>query len=195
MKILSQICGFTFISFALFGCKTLPDQKPLPVISFAKAAPLLLDVAQVKIQNNYKPSLKLPNVNHEMPLKLHHVAEIWAKDRLKAVGRSGTARFIITQASVVETKLKQTEGIKGMFMIDQGERYDGTLSAQVEVSGGIARGTAMARAGVRASRTISEDATLAERERKWFDMIEAMVNELDKTLEMQIHLHLKAFLK
>ena len=55
MKFLSQICGFIFISIALFGCETLPEQKPLPVISFARAAPLLLDVAQIEIQNNYKP--------------------------------------------------------------------------------------------------------------------------------------------
>jgi len=195
MKNLSRICGSVLISIILFGCETPPAQKPLPVLSFAGSAPILLDVAQIEIHKNYKSPLKLPNVDHEMPLNLQDATESWAKERLKAVGRTGTARFIITQASVVETKLKQTEGIKGVFTTDQGERYDGILSVQMEVSGGIARGTAAARAGVRASRTVREDATLAERERKWFDMTEAMLNELDKTLETQIRRHLKAFLK
>ena len=195
MKSLYQFCVFIMASIFLIGCETLPVQKPLPVISFTGVTPILLDVAQIEIHKNHKPPLRLSNVDHEMPLNLQYATQSWAKQRFKAVGHTGMARFIIMQASVVETKQKKTKGIKGVFTTDQGERYDGTLSVRVEVFGGIARGTAAARAVVRASRTISEDATLAERERKWYDMTEAMVNELDKTLESQISRHLKAFLK
>ena len=170
-------------------------QKPLSVISFVGVTPILLDVAQIEIHKNHKPPLSLSNVDHEMPLNLQDATESWAKARFKAVGHTGMAKLIIAEASVLETKLKKTKGIKGVFTTDQGERYDGTLSVRIEVFGGIAKGTAAARAVVQARRTIREDTTLAERERKWFDMTEAMLNKLDKTLKPQIYRHLKAFLK
>ena len=155
---------FSFVSIAIAGCETPLEPAPLPSVSFANLAPISLDVARIEIQKNYQSPLKAPNVEHEMPLSLLEAAENWAKDRLRAVGRTGTARLTIEQASVIEAYLKKTDGVKGVFTTDQAERYDGTLSMQLEAFGNINNGTAPARATVRVSRTVPEDVTLVERE-------------------------------
>jgi hypothetical protein len=130
-----------------------------------------------------------------MPHSLLEAAETWAKDRLRAVGRTGSVRLTIEQASVTETKLKKTDGVKGVFTTDQAERYDGTLSMQLEAFGNINNGAATARATVRLSRTVPEDATLVEREGVWFKMTEAMMTEMNKALEARIRRHMGAYLK
>jgi hypothetical protein len=190
-----RLLVFSFVSIAITGCETPPEPASHPSVSFADLAPISLDVARLEIQKKYKQPLKAPNVEHEMPLSLLEAAENWAKDRLRVVGRTGTARLTIEQASVIETNLKKTDGVKGVFTTDQAERYDGTLSMQLEVFGNINNGTATARATVRASRTVPEDATLVERERVWFKMTEAIMKEMNKALEERIRRHMGAYLK
>jgi hypothetical protein len=185
----------SFVSIAITGCETPPEAVPLPSISFANLAPISLDVEHIEIEKKYQQPLKAPNVEHEMPHSLLEAAETWAKDRLRAVGRTGSVRLTIEQASVTETKLKKTDGVKGVFTTDQAERYDGTLSMQLEAFGNINNGAATARATVRLSRTVPEDATLVEREGVWFKMTEAMMTEMNKALEARIRRHMGAYLK
>lgn len=183
------------VSVFLTGCETPPEPASLKPISFASLPPITLDVARIEIQRVYQSPGKLPNVEHEMPVNLLNTAERWAKERLRAVGRYGTARLTIDQASVIETKLKKTEGIRGAFTTDQTERYDATLVMAIEVSGGAGKGQAVARTTVKASRTIAEDATLAERERLWHGMVAKVMAELNAAFEARIRRHLGGYVK
>ena len=129
----------------------------------------------------------------ELPVPLVAVAEAWAAQRLQAVGKSGTAVVRIEKAEMVEEKLKRTGGIKGAFTTDQTERYSGEL--QVSVSIADIRGLALARAGSTRSRTIAEDATLAEREQLWFSMAESLGRDMDAEMDKQIPQHLSNYLR
>jgi hypothetical protein len=42
---------------------------------------------------------------------------------------------------------------------------------------------------------VPEDATLAEREKLWFEMVEQLGREVDSVMEQQIRAHLSNFLR
>jgi hypothetical protein len=99
----------------------------------------------------------------------------------------------IEKASVVEEKLAKTGGIRGAFTTDQTERYTGELQMTMELSNGGQQGTV--KAGARKAQTIAEDATLAEREKLWFDMVEKLARDVDAQMNKQINTHLTNFLR
>jgi hypothetical protein len=45
------------------------------------------------------------------------------------------------------------------------------------------------------SRSVPENASLNDREKVWFEMTEAMMNDINGSLERQIREHLGAFLR
>ena len=174
----------------------MPRERPFNgPISFSKLPKIKLNVANIDVKRVYKAPLGFPNVEHEMPDQLLDAAERWAKDRLRAVGKYGVASLTIDRASVVEVKLEKAGGIRGAFIIDQGERYDVVLSVGIEVLEAASGGQASARTTVRASRTISENATLAERERLWEHMNNEVMGEFNQDFEARIRRHLSAFLR
>ncbi|MEE2932166.1 MAG: hypothetical protein VX941_01940 [Pseudomonadota bacterium] len=173
-----------------------PRERPLTgPTSFSKLSKINLDVAKIDVKRIYKAPLKSPYIEHEMPNQLLDAAERWAKDRLRAVGKYGVASLTIDQASVVEVKLEKVGGIRGAFTNNQGERYDVVLSVGIEVLKAANGGQAAARTTVRASRTISENATIAERERLWEQMNNDVMGEFNKAFEARLRKHLSAFLR
>tara|TARA_B100000676_G_C17989369_1_gene793897 strand:+ start:352 stop:951 length:600 start_codon:yes stop_codon:yes gene_type:complete len=190
-------CLLVFFSALIFlGACEVPRERPFNgPISFSKLPKIKLNVANIDVKRVYKAPLGFPNVEHEMPDQLLDAAERWAKDRLRAVGKYGVASLTIDRASVVEVKLEKAGGIRGAFIIDQGERYDVVLSVGIEVLEAASGGQAAARTTVRASRTISENATLAERERLWEHMNNEVMGEFNQDFEARIRRHLSAFLR
>ena len=45
------------------------------------------------------------------------------------------------------------------------------------------------------TRTVAEDASLADREKVWFQMVESLSRNVDKVLEEQIRKHMTAYLR
>ena len=122
-------------------------------------------------------------------------AERWVNDRLRAAGRAGIAQATISRASVVEVPLKRTEGVRGVFTKDQTERYDGLIEISIRILGDDGREKASVMARAERSRTVAEDVSLIDREKVWFEMTEAMMNDLNASLQRQINKHLGAFVR
>ena len=122
----------------------------------------------------------------EFPVSPAKVASNWLSDRLSAVGGQDVVQAIITKASVLEVPLKRSRGIRGAFTNDQSERYDATLAMKINIldSRGNLLGTVSSEA--KRSQTVSEDSTLAQREQVWFRMVEAMMNDLNRSMEKQV---------
>jgi hypothetical protein len=110
-------------------------------------------------------------------------------------GTRNIVRVTILKGAVVEVPLAPTKGIKRLFTIDQSEQYDGTLSVRVEIIGPGGKVLAYVASDSKQSRSVPEDITLADRERTWFRMTEAMMNDLNLSLERQINKHFKAWLR
>ncbi len=182
------------VGLGVAGCQS-PQPPIFPEITFAHETPLALDVAEIDYVDAYLAPQTAPNVDHLFPVQPAAVAKSWAKDRLRAVGSSGRARVTLTDASVIETKLKTRKGITGAFYNQQARRYDATLAVKIEIfdGRGFSRGHASTVAKV--SRTVPEDITLNDRDKVWFEMTETLAKKFDAEFELTIRTYLGAFLR
>ncbi len=195
MERVFRIAALCVLVLGLAGCETPVQPRAFPEITFAHLPTIALDVARIDLVRRYRPPLTPPNVEHEAPVPPMQAGARWVTDRLKAVGRSGRATVTIRQASIVERRLPRLGGLKGVFTTEQSERYDAVIEMTIEASDGRGLRVASATARAERSRTVPEDATLARREEIWFELVEALMRDFDRTFEAQIRKHLAAFIK
>lgn len=179
---------------ALTACKSAPPPRPsFPDITFTHEQPIRLNVARIEVVDEYAPPLAAPNVEHLFPISIAAAAERWARDRLQPVGTDGVARVIIRDASVRETDLRRTGGIRGAFTTDQAQKYDGRLEMLVEITAG--RGTQSGNTSAIAlrARTVPENITLNDRDRVYFELAETLLHDIDRELERNISQYLPMF--
>ena len=181
------------LSLTLFfissGCVNTPPREIFPDLRYSHFKPISLAVNSVEIKVSYVSPKQIPNVEHKFPIVPTKAASNWLEDRIRASGGTDSLLATVTRGSVVEVELPRTPGLKGAFLVDQSERYDGELEIVLEIidSNGIRRAMVSSRA-VR-SKTVAEDSTLSEREEIWFRITEAMMNDLNAALERQISKH------
>ncbi len=170
----------------LAACTTPPPQSRFPEITFKHLPPIRLDVRDISVEDEYRAPGTPPNVEHLFPARPAAAAAAWGRDRLLAAGATGHLRYVVRDASAVEESLKTKTGLSGVLTVDQSERY--TLNIVVELhmtaDDGRSEGTATAR--VERSITAPEDATLADREKIWFRLVDDAMKELNAQLEKTI---------
>jgi hypothetical protein len=173
-------------------------ESPLPVVNYPDLRfnhlPVIeLNVARIEVVEQFRSPLRAPNVEHELPLAPAKAMRNWAQDRLRAVGNTGIARFIIMDASVKAEALVKKKGLKAAFTLDQAARYDARLEAKLEVenTGGLSKGFATATAT--RTRTLPEGISLNDRDDTLYRFVEAASNDFDKTMTANIDRHLSSF--
>jgi len=183
------------VVFLLTGCATEVQKPGFSQISVAHLQPISLNVARIEVENRYVSPATRPNVEHEFPVSPAAVASNWGRDRLRAVGQSGVARVVVRRASVVEVPLKRTTGVTGAFTRDQSERYDAIIDMMVELRDADGNVRVTAESTAKRSRSVSENVSLIEREKIWFEMTETMMSDLNTALENQVRIHMKEWIR
>jgi hypothetical protein len=182
------LAALTLIAALLGACERDAARPVFPDIRFTDRPPIRLDAASVEVVDQFRPSFKEPNVEHLFPVTPAQAAGNWARDRLQATnpGAPRRVRFTIIDASVRETELPRTQGLRGAFTKDQAERYDASAEVQVDIMGprGFAERTVSAKAS--RSQTVPEGITPNQREQAWYDLTRALMADLDRQLEQEI---------
>lgn len=155
-----------------------PPQRPMPNFDYAKYPQVELNVASIQVVD-YIPTMQAGYVEHLMPQPLPTAISTWARTRFKAVGTKGTAFITVKDATVIGIDLQRSSGIRGVFTVDQAERYDGRVIVEIRVEGREPEPNGSGLVKVERSQTISEDASLQARDRLWTDIEEKMVSDLD----------------
>ena len=179
---------------ALSACTTPPPARNLDRISYSEKPPIRLDVREIEIQRAYQAPNTAPNVDHLFPVPPAAGAQLWAADRLKAAGPLRRARFIVREAPVIEIPLERSSGLTGTFTIEQSERYEARLVAEVQIlaeDGGI---EASVTAEISHHRTVPENVTLNERIQVWHEMTRTLLDEMDRQLDAVIKAELYKYL-
>jgi hypothetical protein len=173
-------------AFFLAACEAAPPPPTFPDIRFTGKPPLRIDAAALDIERVFRPSLQAPQVEHLFPVAPERAMENWARDRLQPVGTARRIRVRIIDASVKETELPKTAGVRGAFTTDQAQRYDASAEMTVDLMGerGFPERSVAAKAS--RSRTVPEGITPNDRERVWYELTEALMADLDAELERQI---------
>jgi hypothetical protein len=179
---------------ALSACTTPPPARNLDRISYSEKPPIRLDVREVEIQRAYRPPNAAPNVDHLFPVPPAAGAQLWAADRLTAAGPLRRARFIVREAPVIEIPLERSGGLTGAFTIEQSERYEARLVAELQILSESGAVEASVTVEVTHYRTVAENVTLNERVQVWHEMTQTLLDEMDRQLDAAIKEGLYAYL-
>lgn len=176
-----------FLCLGLAACQTPMEHTNSALPRFNDKPVIRLDVSDIKINDEYEPTTKMPFIEHTFNHTPSEVIQSWVHDRLEAGGVKRRLEVTITDASVKETSLPPTPGLKGLFTNDQEARYDASvkLEARIYEDGKIVS-IAEATATAQMSNTIAENATLVERDQFFdkltLDVVTKATNELEKNM-------------
>ncbi len=179
---------------ALSACATPPPVRNLDTISYSERPPIRLDVREIEIQRSYQPPNAAPNVDHLFPVPPAAGAQLWAADRLKTAGLLRRARFIVREAPVIEIPLARSGGLTGAFTIEQSERYEARLVAELQILAEDGRVEASVTVEITHHRSVPENVTLNERVQVWHEMTRNLLDEMDRQLDATITEALTAYL-
>lgn len=180
--------------FALAACESVVEVPEYADITFAHLPPINLNVQAVEARSTWRAPLDANHVEDELPVDLAETAMRWGRDRLQAVGTTGTATLTVLEASMVETKLEKQTGLTGLVTTDQDYRYDAVMTVMISAEDPNAQASAETKVTVNRSQTVPEDLTYNERERVWYQMSEKLMADLNERLEKAINTHMVYFL-
>lgn len=182
------------IAMVIGGCAADREPIPSPQIAFASDRPLVLNVAAVEVRSVFAASDQPPRIEQRLPVPPETALRRWPADRLRAGGRTGSARFTITDAAVSRKTLPTTAGFKGLFTREQAERYDAAAAATLEILDDYGNRLAMVETRAERTRTVPELAGRDEIDRIRFTMIETLMAEFDREMEKAVRQHLIGWL-
>lgn len=180
----------------LAACKEAPSAYTPEPFTFETQAPISINVAEIKVVENFQSPLRRPNAEYEFPVPPAIAVKKWVSQRLKATGTSGILEISIDDASVKEVPLKKTEGVQGIFTDDPDARYDARIAVTMRVfTGERAISAVSGDVEVTRSRTINEKATLNEREQIYHQMTQDMLARFDAEANKRLRQYFFAYLR
>lgn len=182
------------IAAFLAGCQTAPPVPSVEKANFAAFAPIVLDVARVDVvDNSRRPPSSADGIIPEPPAQ---GVRRWAQTRLQAAGGDGSVRVTIKEASIIETQLPKTGGLKGAFTTDQTVRYDARATVEITAdkpSADAFRGATQASATRYV--TLPENVSLAGREAALQNLSARLLEDLNARLDAGIRKELSRLVK
>ena len=192
MHPLLKAFSLALLALALVSCKTPTSRQNYPDITFQHLQPFRLDVARVQIVDGYQPD-PVDDIGSQFPEAPAAVARQWAQDRLLAVGQQGQATYTITLVQATQTPLKRSTGVTGMTHKDQSDRYDLSITVNLEVQSGGKQGAVTAAAA--RTQTVREDMTLNQREGVLFNLLDVTMKDVNAQMEKLIPQYLGEFVQ
>ena len=157
-----------------------------PPLDFSDRQPLNLAVDRVTMDSVYRPAGAPPYVDHALPLTPEAATRALLEQRLRAIGGTDRLQAVILDASVQEEALETTSGVRGWLTTESAARLEGRLRVRidrVDPAGTVVRSisTTVAR-----TRAIPEGVAYAERQRIAYELVRALVDDLDAGLSANV---------
>lgn len=175
-----------------------PEPPPvrLPELSFAQYGPIVFDVARIDmVDRREQPSGGAARIESQAPVPPADAVRRWAQDRLRAEGTTGTLTVVIKDASITETPLPKTGGIRGTFTTDQSARFDGRIDVELVAEDRGRRYQGFTTATATRSTTMPENASLDQRDRILRKLVEDMMQDVNYRLETGALTHLTTVIR
>ncbi|MEQ8966647.1 MAG: hypothetical protein RID91_12540 [Azospirillaceae bacterium] len=185
----ARLAATGLLAGVLAACAAPPSGE-FPSIGFENRPVIALDVAEVAVDRQYRPSTDPSNAEGVLPESPSDIIARWADQRLEPVAAVGRATVTIQEASLIEEALARTSGLKGVFTIDQAQRYRMRLAVRIDAANPDTGVDGYVRSVAERSTTVAENATVAEREQALFDLTDKTVRDLDAQLEANLRSNL-----
>lgn len=180
----------------LTACTETYVPHPKPDITFS-GTPYTLDVNTINFIEEYQSSDRPPHVEKLAAINPAEMVRKWKDARLKAAGTgSAYAEVVVKDAGIVKKHLpKQKTGLEGYFTNEQTEEYDGSLAVEIKIYDGKRNlPVAKVAATSQSSRTVAENASVADREKTYNAISEDLIRLLEKELDRNIREHFAKYL-
>lgn len=190
------LSALAVVALGLTSCSPPPKEYDLSPPSFVDKSPIKLDVAEIRIRNEFNPPAGQGHTEHLFPTPPADAVRIWAKERLQAVGRDKILEVVINDGSVIETKLKRKGGIEGDFTDEPSERYNATISVSLRLYGGErAISEANAETKVGRMKEVTEKMSVFARRAAFAQMTRDLTKAMDDSLTTQINQYFSNFIR
>lgn len=161
-----------------------PDFNNLPQLNLA--------VGVITVEPLHDNRTSYPRIEGLSPYPLQGIIQQWSDDVFVPAGGQGTLNIQILTASLIEEKLPTKRGFAGLFSNEQSEAYHGKITLAFQVQLPDYNGTINIHST--AVRSVSENASLREREQVWVDIGTKMVNDIDQKLRQNLQQELPRLL-
>jgi hypothetical protein len=170
----------------LWACTSDYETFEPPPLDYGDRPPLELAVERVVIDSVYRPAGAPPYIDHVMPVSPEAATRALLMQRLQAVGGSDRMQAVILEASVQEEPLEPAGGVRGYFTTEPEARLQGRIEVRIERLDPAGMVTRSATTAVERTRTIPEGVGYAERERIGYQLVQDLVDDLDRGLSATV---------
>lgn len=193
---LASLLAVLGLSLAVAACSTPLEKSILPEITFEGQPKLIFAASSVETILEYQPTAQPPHIELAIPQPPASVATRWTRDRI-ALDNSQQNRVtvVVRKASVTEVDLKKTPGLRGSFTEDQIARFDTEVEMAVEVRDARGFRVGEAQASARRSNSMSEKATLNDRDRLIHALVRETMMDVNRELERNIRQYMPLYVR
>lgn len=170
-------------ALALAACSSDMSSQQSAAMAGAEQPKLSFTVSAIDIASNFHADDQPPHVEALLPVSLEQRVAEWGRTHLAARGGSLSARFVVTDASLVRTNLGEDVGAPGLMRAAQTIRYDATVAATFEVLDRYGERKAYATGKVSLGRTMAAFESDAARDVLLRDLAEAVMKKFDAEME------------
>jgi hypothetical protein len=172
----------------LSACAGGPPSDDTASLTFANLKPLTLNVSSVDVINKYNPPMKAPYIEHTFAEPPYKAAEALIRKQLVAGGGMNAVRVLINDASVVQEDADDSCGLVDGFKKMPVIRYRGEVAVRLEIYSPESPDVTLGYGNVVAkrSKSVVHNASIAEKEKAYFDLTEALMVDLDQGLKKVI---------
>lgn len=178
---------FAVVALVATACAMPSSQKPSPQFMWQRYPALYLGVSNIQVIEEYAPPSDKQHIENLLSPSLPAAVAQWARGRFVAGGADSTLIITIRNASMVKKELPRTKGIKGLFTIDQAERYDATIEVEFKVDGVIFGRTGQGSLVVSRGMSLPETASPAARDAAWVKIVENLMTDADVAAQNLLH--------
>lgn len=182
------------LAVAVAACGGPLEKSILPEITFQDQPKITFAASSVETLLEYQPTAQPPHIELAIPQPPASVATRWTRDRV-ALDNSQQNRVtvVIRKASVTETDLKKTPGLRGSFTDDQIARFDTEVEMAVEIRDARGFRVGEASASARRSTSMGEKATLNDRDRIIHGLVRETMMDVNRELERNIRQYMPLY--
>lgn len=183
LRRLALMIGFCVL---LAACSSSPPMQRFPELTFRNLPPVQLDVGRIEVVTQYQPQAQAPHIEYDMPISPENAVKRWVQDHLQPIGRTGTLRVVIRDATATETPLQTDRGFTGMFKKEQAARVDMAIDVSLQMLDDKQFTISEVTAKQSRSRTELEGMKLNERDRMLYDMVEDLLKGFNGEIDPNI---------
>lgn len=175
-----RIARLVWLCLLLAGLACCSEYRErTPELTFAGAAPIVLDVREAQIDSRFRSPGTPPHIEQTVKQSPEAALITWARQRLRSDGAQNIARFTIVNASLTAEPLRRSSGLTGVLKQEPEQRWTVMVEAQLEILDESDRRLDGYTAKVTRTRDLPEGLTSEQRDRFWYDLLSATLSEFD----------------